>query len=169
VTTRQRQQGVLPRWVRVAFWTFVSLEWTLVAGALAAPVVFWFMILRTPPDPPGLACRVTAPNIRSIRVGDTKASVRSLLGPPIAERAEEATQTLPAVSHYFYRRRGPLSLTLDEGRLYIHFDAAGRVVQVYAKSGDDGVYGFGLPRSLTPWEHTAELDDTFPPAPGISP
>jgi hypothetical protein len=116
----------------------------------------------TPPDLPGTGAQLSASNIRSLPMGATKAEVRAILGSPLAEHAEVPTSSLPAVSYFQYRRRGPWRLFADEGRLYVHFDSTGRVVQVYAKSGDDGVYGFGLPLHLTPWEHTTEFDQTFP-------
>ena len=162
VTSRPSHRALPPKRVRVAFWAFVSLEWALVAGVVAAPAVAWFTILRTPPDAPGIAGRVTVRSIRGIRMGDTKASVLSALGPPTAEHSKTASEGSTEGSYYFYRRRGPLSATLDEGRLWVHFDPRGRVAQVYAKSGDDGVYGLGSPMAPKAWEHTPAFEETFP-------
>jgi hypothetical protein len=167
--TRQSRDRGLPRWVRTAFWLVVSLEWAVVVALVSTPVVAWFTVFRAPPDNPGVARRLTASHIRRVRMGDTEARVRSLLGPPVLTKEETPRPEFPVARSYFYRRRGPWSLILDEGRVYIHFDESKKVIQVYAKSGDDGVYGLGFPPPIEPWEQTLAFVTTFPdPAGGSS-
>jgi hypothetical protein len=162
--TRHATDQGLPQWVRSTFWLAVSVEWAMVLGMVGSPVVLWFTILRSPPDAPGVRDRLTASRIRRIQVGDTEARVRALLGRSVWEEERTPTTEFPVTHMYFYRRRGPWSLVLNEGRLYVYFDRSNKVVQVFAESGDDGVYGLGLPPPTGSWEHTVAFAATFPDA-----